>query len=308
MAVTVEKTIYEPWGNCIRVSNGKVEFYATVDFGPQIIRFGVVGKHNMFFEDLQDNVNKDLSAYGVFKGEAWHIFGGHRFWVSPEAEPQSYYPAIDPVAYELLPDGVILKQCVQEYTQIALQMTVTMQDCGTVTVVHRLVNKGAWPVELAPWALSVMAQGGVEVVPQPNRETGLLGNRVLALWPYTDMSDPRVTWGEKYILLRQDKTMERAFKFGLNNEKGFAAYFLKGCMFLNSYEAVLDGNYPDFGVSFETYTSNHILEMETLGELTVIKPEQSVVHTETWKLIDGVEMGGFSEKELDAVFQGENLD
>jgi len=299
MAITVEKTVYSTWGNCIRVSNGVSELFATLDIGPQIIRYGIIGKSNMFFEDINNKVNKDLSAFKKFEKDTWRIYGGHRFWVSPEAEPQSYYPAADPVDYEILSDGVILNQRTQEYTNIQLTMTVTMAEDGTVTVVHKLTNTGAWPVELSPWGLSVLSQGGVEVVPQVTRSTGLLGNRVFAIWPYTNMSDPRVTWGQKYIILRQDPNDEKPFKFGSNNENGYAAYFNHGCLLVKKYNPATGGKYPDFGVSFETYTNNNFLEMETLGELKTIAPNDYTSHTETWNLYDNININDYNEQEIE---------
>ena len=59
----------------------------------------------------------------------------------------------------------------------------------------------------APWALSVMDTGGTAIIPLPPRgshEDNLLPANSMTFWAYTDMADPRWTWGEKYLLLRQD--------------------------------------------------------------------------------------------------------
>ncbi len=300
MAVTVEKTALEPWGNCIRISNGATELFATVDIGPHIIRLAVNGKHNMFFEDKEGNMVNKLEN-SPFEGDEWRIFGGHRLWVSPEADPYSYYPEIHPVDYTLLENGVILRQKPQEFNNLALEMTVTMDEDGTVTVQHKVTNIGAWTVELAPWAMSVLAPGGVEVVPQPDRDTGLLGNRVMALWPYTDMSDPRVTWGRDYIVLRQDPTNENKFKYGLNGEKGCAFYFLKGALLVKKFAHVMGAEYPDGGMSFETFTNKYMLEMESLGALTKIASGASVYHTETFNVYDNVELPELTDEEIGKV-------
>jgi hypothetical protein len=47
-----------------------------------------------------------------------------------------------------------------------------------------------------------MKIGGLQVVPQPKKDTDLLGNRIIALWPYSEMDDSRVHWGKDYITLR----------------------------------------------------------------------------------------------------------
>ena len=36
-----------------------------------------------------------------------------------------------------------------------------------MTLTHRLTNVGQKPTDLAPWALTVMAPGGVEIIPLP---------------------------------------------------------------------------------------------------------------------------------------------
>ncbi|MBR2847378.1 MAG: hypothetical protein IKC41_04270 [Clostridia bacterium] len=287
MAITKEIVDYSIWGKCIHITNGREEVYVTIDFGPQIIRYGFVGKPNMFFEDVNDLQNKDLPKTGAFKNDKWHIFGGHRLWASPEAYPQTYYPAADPVEYELTENGCIVRQPVQEYTNIQTEMKIEMSDNG-VSIEHKLTNKNAWPVKLAPWAISVMAQGGTEVVPQPDKDTGLLNNRLLGLWPYTKLTDERVIWGDKYIVLNQDTNVKCSFKFGLNGEKGFAAYLYEGMMFVKRHTHIDGAEYPDGGMSFETYTDAKILEVETIAPLTEIKPDGYALHTETWQLYDNI--------------------
>ncbi len=285
--ITKEIVNYSIWGKCIRISNGREELYVTIDFGPQIMRYGFVGKPNMFFEDINDLQNKDLPKEGAFKNDKWHIFGGHRLWMSPESYPQTYYPAGDPVEYELIENGCIVRQGVQEYTNMQTEMKIEMSDNG-VKVEHKITNKNAWPVKLAPWAISVMAQGGTEVVPQPDKDTGLLGNRLLALWPYTKLTDERVTWGDKYIVLTQNTNVNRSFKFGINGEKGFAAYLYEGMMFVKKHIHIDGAEYPDGGMSYETYTDAKILEMESIAPLTEIKPDGYTLHTETWQLYDKI--------------------
>ncbi len=160
---------------------------------------------------------------------------------------------------------------------------------GHVEVTHRLYNRNPWPVELAPWALTVMAQNGMALVP----------NRRLTLWPYTDMADPRVTWGERYIVLRQDPLRERRFKVGLNAEQGWVAYVLNGDMFVKGFAYLAEACYPDFGVSCELFTNDLILEVESLGPLTRLEPGCYVEHVEHWYLFEGVETDG-TETSIDA--------
>lgn len=274
--VSIKKIEYGQVGQCLQVDNGTVDFVATLDCGPRIIRFGFSGQHNEFCE--QDGA---VSTYG---GQYWQPRGGHRLWHSPEHMPRTYIADNSPVDCQLLEDGVILTQPVEPWVQIQKEMEVRLTGTKQVTVINRLTNKNAWPVKLAVWGLTVMAPGGLEIVPQPDRDTGLLGNRMIALWPYTKMTDQRVHWGDGYITLQQDAAAAGPFKFGIDNQAGWAAYVNRGHVFIKRYAHQLGAEYPDFGVSYETYTNELMLEMETLSPLTLLKPDETIEHREIWEL------------------------
>jgi len=283
--ISCREITYRHYGKCLELSNGTVDLVVTVDLGPRVIRFGLVGGENEFSEDsfLKVPVGADT----------WEIRGGHRLWHSPESLPRTYAPDNGPVEWRETTGGITVVQPVEPWVQLQKSIEMSLApDSNRVTLIHRLRNENAWPVEFAAWAVTVLAPGGIEVVPQPRRDTGLLGNRVLALWPYTRMDDPRVTWGEAYILLRQDPAVEAAFKFGLNNEPGWAAYFNHGNLFIKRFTHLAGARYPDFGVSYETYTNAHMLEMETLSPFTAVAPGAVLEHREEWELHPGVKLGG----------------
>lgn len=289
--VKIEEVNYGQWGRCVRLSNGSIELLATLDFGPRVIRFGFIDGTNMFCEDVNVVSSASGSDFDKHYGEGatWYIRGGHRLWTSPEGDPRSYYPDNDPVVYEKIENGVILTPPEQKWTQLQMQLKITMcPETDNVTVDHYITNTGAWTVEFAAWGLTVLAQNGIEIVPQPTKDTGLLGNRVLGLWPYTKMTDERVFWGDKYITLRQNPEIDRKFKLGINSEHGFAAYILDGNMFIKRFDVKEDGNYPDGGMSFETFTNSLMLEMESVGELTKLGSGEKLSLTEKWEMVKDV--------------------
>ena len=286
--IKFEELQYQNYGKCLKVSNEKVEFIATLDIGIRIIKLGFLDGENFFLEDL--NRESCVKEAEEKFGAPWYIWGGHRIWQSPEAKPRSYASDHLPVSYTKLDNGVRITAPQEQWTLAQKEIEITFDsenDCRLI-VKNRITNHGAWPYEFSVWALSVMAPGGVEIIPMQNQETGLLGNRVLALWPYTNMADPRVTWGDKYITLRQDPNATCPFKLGLNNERAWAAYFLNGDAFIKGYTHVDGATYPDFGVSYETYTGSLMLEMESLSPLKLVDPEETVELTETWTLVKDV--------------------
>jgi hypothetical protein len=293
--ITVKEITYKSYGKCVEVSNGEISLVVTVDVGPRIIRFGFINGENEFTEDAP--MTKQVEA-----GE-WRLMGGHRLWHSPEGDPRSYVPDNDPVEWSQVEGGIKVSQRIEPWVQTKKEMEITLSSSSNkVRVVHRLTNKNAWPIEVSAWALSVMAVGGLEIVPQPQRDTGLLGNRLIALWPYSKMNDGRIYWGEKYITLKQDTDYKTAFKYGIPNEDGWAAYLNHGNLFIKRFEHQLGAKYPDFGCSYETFTIDFMLEMESLSPLTLLDYDETINHVEEWELIKGVEVPA-SEKEIDLLVE-----
>ena len=188
-------------------------------------------------------------------------------------------------------------------TGIQKEIILLLKGPNQVEVRHYLHNVGLWPVELAPWALSAMAPGGLGIIPQPTRAhpDRLLPNRTLALWPYTNMADARVHWGSKLILLHQDQKAQTPFKIGLNASDGWMAYLRQGHLFLKTFKYVEGATYPDHGCSLEMYTNDRMLELETLGPLQRLAPGDTAEHVEHWFLFRGVQVGEDEESIARAV-------
>lgn len=264
----------------MRLSNGRVELVVTTDVGPRVIRFGFVGGQNLL-KEFADHMGKT-------GGSEWRSYGGHRLWHAPESNPRTYAPDNDPVGYSWNGKTLKLTQAVEATTGIAKEIEVTLDpDENYVSLLHRLVNKNLWPIELAPWCLTVMAAGGRAIFPQepfrPHPEY-LLPSRPLVLWAYTDMKDARWTWGTKYIQLRQDPKATTKQKIGMMNTLGWSAYYLDGELFLKRFGYDPRANYPDFGCNTESYTDHEMLEIETLGGLTRLQPGAFAEHREDWLL------------------------
>jgi hypothetical protein len=294
--VKINKVSYGGWENCVQVKNDLVDLIVTTDIGPRIIRYGFIGKENEFCEID--------STLGLTGGDEWRLYGGHRLWHAPESRTRTYEPDNSPVRWEEVENGIKTIQGVERLSRIQKEMEVTLSPEGTrVRIVHHLINKNPWSIELSVWALTAMATGGKEVIPQPDRDTDLLPNRLISLWPYTRLNDPRVYWGERYILLRQDPGIKHPFKFGILNEAGWAGYFNHGHLFIKYYTHYPEKSYPDFGVSYETYTNHFMLEMETLSPLTPLEPDSSVEHREEWELFDDVAMPSDDEDEVKETLQ-----
>ncbi|HZW03385.1 MAG TPA: DUF4380 domain-containing protein [Anaerolineaceae bacterium] len=278
---TIEKTAYRGWANCYRLANRSVELIVTTDVGPRVIFFGFSGEENEFYEKPED--------LGQTGGDQWRLFGGHRLWHAPEKPERTYYPDNHPVRIET--DAACVRLTAEAEANTGIEKTIEIEldaEAPVVTVTHRLKNSGVWPVPLAPWALSVMRAGGVAVIPHPPRAPWpeiLTPLHSLALWSYTDMADPRWTWGEQYILLRQDPQNARPQKLGVHNTQGWIAYLRNGKAFVKRFDYQPDAAYPDLSSTVEVWTNHEMLEIETLGPYGPLEPGGTVAHRERWQLL-----------------------
>ncbi len=288
--IEIQHITFGDYGDCIRVTNGIMEFVATLEIGPRIIRFGKVNGENVFCEksDIANKTKILTDYYGEEKGY-WNIYGGHRLWTSPEVVPRTTYPDNRPVKYEIIENGVVLIQEPQVENGVQLKMVATMSKDGVVTVEHYVTNIGPWPIQLSVWPISAMKVGGLEVIPQSKRNTSPLHNRSVSLWAYSDMSDDRVEWLKDYIFIRTNDKADNPFKIGTTNDEGYVCYFNDDNLFIKFFDKIdWSEKYPDNNVNYETYACKELTELETLGKLTCLKPGETSSHTEKWQLIPDV--------------------
>jgi len=297
-AVKIEKTNYKGWANSYCITNGEVELIVTSDIGPRIMRYAFVGGPN-FFKEFAEGLGKS--------GEpAWVARGGHRVWAAPEDAVRTYAPDNGPVHIEIRGDVLKATEPVEPLTGLEKQIVVKLSPEGTgVEVLHRIKNAGKHSLDLAPWALTMMAQGGVGIhgfPPRGKHPEVLYPTNPLVMWAFSNLSDHRWRYTRKYLMLHQDPTDAEPTKLGSFNKNTWAAYALGGGLFIKRYDAQdSPKNYPDFGCSFETFTGADFLELETLGPLQHLKPGASLEHVEHWTLHKNVHLRDFTDAELDRV-------
>ena len=271
---------YEGWPNCVNLENESIDLVVTTDVGPRIVRFAFKGGTNLL-KQFPDQM-------GQTGGDDWRIYGGHRFWHAPEHPVRTYYPDNTPVDFVEEQLSVKLTQKTEPTTGMRKELVISLDaKVDRVTLTHRLVNENLWEVEAACWALTVMAPGGRAIIPhEPYRSHTeyMLPARPLVLWHYSDMSDPRFTWGKKYIQVRQDPAASTKNKVGLLNKQGWAAYCLEGNVFLKCYPCIDGAPHVDYGCNTECYVDPDMIEVESLGPLTAIPSGGSIEHTEEWWL------------------------
>jgi len=251
----------------------------------RIVRFSLKGKPNLFADLGRSSIQ---TPFGDF-----YFRGGHRLWHAPESMPRTYLPDNEGAVVSDVPNGIRIEMPPEPWTHIIKVIEIQLNpDRPQVILHHELRNEGAWKVELAPWALTMFRLGGVGIFPQAAGnvdDAGLLSNRRLSLWPYAQINDPRLTLRDDFFLISASPSLP-PIKFGYYNPQGWLSYWLDDILFVKRFDTLAGVQYPDQGCNAEVYCNDQFIELESLGPLELIRPGQTVYHSELWEAYDSLEV------------------
>ena len=293
--MSTETLSYMGLENCIKLSNGSIDAIVTTSVGPRILFYGPTGGANVF--GGHPDASKD-TALGT-----WKPYGGHRLWVWPEVFPATYAPDNDPIEHTLEGElGVVLNPTVDK-AGMGKQIRLTVDASGTrVRVEQTVTNHNLWPIDIAPWAISIV-EGGTSIMPRvpfQSHDDYVPVTQPLALCAFTDLQDPRFTLGLKYILLRCDPERKHSQKLGLRNKQDWCAHLVNNMLFVKKFTHDERASYPDYEVNTEVYTEGSFQELELLGAHRVVATGESLTLVEEWHLFDNVGIEGVTS-DLDAL-------
>lgn len=249
----------------------EVKVLVTTQVGPRVISLRFKGGENLFYEMKEEG------------GGDYRHYGGHRLWTTPEDISYTYHVENSPVIkdqsgwYYSSPDPR------------GIQKSFKIEEVqGGFRVSHRLVNAGSSEVLTSPWGITMLRGGGYGFFPdEPPKAHGsnsFLPVRSLALWSYTKMNDPRLTFGDG-ITRVEHRAGLGPFKIGAYVSLGWGGYYRQGVVFLKVFNGAED-SYPDRGSNFEIYTDENLLETETTGTMRLLKSGDLHTCSEIWQIFE----------------------
>jgi len=264
----------------IALENQHFRIECLAEAGPRIVRLIPSWMGENIFAEAPDMTL--IAPAGEF-----HYYGGHRLWFTPESLSGTYTPDNNGVEIEERKNGLLLRGPVDPRTHVRKTIFVQLSASEPfVLVKHTLENTGRQPITLAPWAITMMRPGGIGMLPQQYKNMdvdGLLPNRHFALWPYTHWGDRRLRFGEEFITVKAGAPRE-GMKFGYFNPHGWLGYLFDDVLFVKRFGVRSDATYPDYGCNSEVFSNHRTVELQSLGAITELAPNQSVAHTETWEV------------------------
>jgi hypothetical protein len=263
--------------------------------GPRLVGLSLHGSPNLLADVFDMTLDTPLGKY--------QFLGGHRLWISPESIEKTYIPDGRGLEVMPVPNGVKLTGLSEPVSGVRKSLLIELEESRpAVRLTHTILNENPEPIIIAPWAITMLCQGGTAILPQPVGNTdpdGLLSNRFLALWPYTRINDPRLVLRDDFILLHAAPSLPPV-KLGYACAAGWMAYWRDGILFRKSFDLHSGAAYPDGGCNAETYCGDRFIELESLGPLGTLAPDMTTTLTETWELYEDLDVP-FLTKEIRAL-------
>ncbi len=281
--MSLETISYMGLPNCIKLSNGIVDIIATTAVGPRILYYGLTGGSNLLAHFPESSKNTALGT--------WKPYGGHRLWVWPELFPATYAPDNDPIEHSVQGDLSLVLRQMTDSAGMQKEISITLSPIGTkVRLEQTVTSHNLWPIEIAAWAITVVASGTgiVPRVPFQTHDELVTVTQPLAICAFTDLQDTRFTLDLRYILLRSDPALAHSQKFGLRNKQEWCAHLTDNTLFVKRFTHDEHAEYPDYGVNNEIYVEGSYMEVELLGPKRVVAPGESLTLIEEWHLFEGL--------------------
>jgi hypothetical protein len=270
--VTLERLRFEGFES-VRLAGPRSDLVVTISAGPRIL--GLLAFEGNLLAILPD------SGIDLADGGRYRFIGGHRLWVAPEI-PEITYQRDERACTATEVDGGVRVEGPADGAGLVKSIEARPDGDGWV-VDHALRNDSDAPMTIAPWAITQLPIGGEIVLPIPSSRDGVLPDRALVLWPYTDLSDPRIR--VEADALRIDAAPGRsALKVGAAPGDGTVAYRRRSTVFEKTAILDPDGEFADRGAAVQVYVCDEFCELETLGALATVAPGDAATHRERWSV------------------------
>ena len=242
--------------------------------GPRIIGLYAKGVEGNLFAETPDTHWE--TPHGEF-----YLRGGHRLWIAPE---NPFYTCPEDGLSVVEENGGVTLMGAVDTAGLEKEIAFRL-DGNCVKLLHRVTWHGEESIELAPWSITQLRLGGMAILPLAHQD-GLLPDRNLVLWPYSQLKDDRLDLQDDLVLL-YGRAKDAAFKIGNYNSHGWIAYALGDALFAKKFVVNENGRYPDLGCNVEMFVKDTCIELEMLGGLVTLQTGDSVTLEETWEVTVG---------------------
>ncbi len=258
MGISISEMSYKDYNRCLKISNELAEIIVLIEDEVRILRYGLInGKNHL----------KDLNG-----------FGGHSFGIIGKEDHKTEFINSDPIEYENIPDGVRIVQNIERWTQVRKIINLTLK--GTkVNIDYKVLSLNAFDINISVYSSSILSHGGIEIVPLVKSEEETLPDKSLIFWPYSNLKDQRVYFGDKYIAMKVNDSINSKFRIGLNAHTSF--YYNENEIFIKESSKIEGVSYPNKGSSYECIINKDYLNVINNSPIYTLGVNECLSHKET---------------------------
>jgi len=144
-----------------------------LEAGPRLVRLIPAGSTDNLLAEVPD-------VHWPTPWGEYHLRGGHRLAIAPEALEVSYVPDDSGLVVEEMPGGVRLFRPTETGSGVSKSIEIQLQpDRPGLTLRHAVRNDCPEPIEIAAWSITQLALGGVAVAPLRTASAAVI--RLLAI-------------------------------------------------------------------------------------------------------------------------------
>lgn len=271
--------------NAISFTSSDVVLTVVTDFGPRIAFFGRTGGRNLLFWDEMDRSRKD-----------WKLRGGHRVWIMTPGADESettYRPDNDPCTVEESGGSTTVWSALDPMNMTRRGIRVDPTVSGNFTVTSLVENAGEMLLACGIWTLTcTKPEKGTKYAFPLGDRTGwdTFKSVQFRRWGPCDGSfgDSQFQVGTDTLTVepagRQAKLM-----FCIPEGLGCMVDPISGDCFIKSVDYDSTAEYPG-ECNWAVYIGpdNYMVEFETMGPFSTLKPGDFKGHREIWSIKHGL--------------------
>ncbi len=268
----------------LEITTSQLRMVVVTQVGPRIAFLGKTGGDNLFYWKNDDQGR-----------EGWKLRGGHRVWATRPLADESedaYAADNEPCQVETAGDVVRVTGAVHPFLKTARGVEIRSIDAGTFQVTNFVTNCGPMLYSGGVWALTCTNPSGGKTYGIPLGDRSKPWDLVEIIIPRawdghtSHVDDPQVRLNENFMIVKPE---------GVETKRMLMAPF--GILAMTSPEQNLtfikrspynpEGRYP-LGCNLAIYVGpdNFMVEMETCAAERTVMSGETIVNSETWKVVD----------------------
>ncbi len=261
----------------------------------RIMDFRLVGGDNVIWQ------NESMwGMESIVTNSDWQNFGGVRLSVSPQAAwgwPPA--PLLDRGSCKSSVDAVGLNLQGQPVPALGVRLDRSLsmeKDSQVFHLSYSMQNISTNPVSWGIWNIVQLRPGGRVMLPAPKDAVIWEATEKEGTGIWKPIKDGKLKfWARVDDLLVMQHTNQTSKIFATSSQ-GWVAYIYGDTVYVLSFEADVNAEYPAGEGSAEVYTNGGYVELEHIGPLVTLLPGEKTVLIEKWHLfkLDKI----YSDKEL----------